>query len=76
MQDYTFHFYKGKDQPSILEVEGTCTIVNAHIHAERVVGAVHQKYSVLQATLPIEFIIKPGEDCPHTDKIVHTSCSL
>ena len=46
-------FTKGKDQLSALEVEETLEIAKVRIHVERVIGAVKQKFSILQSTLPI-----------------------
>ncbi len=46
-------FTRGKDQLSAMEVHETKTIANVRIHAERVIGCVRQKYSILQSTLPI-----------------------
>ena len=70
-------FTRGKSQLTALEVKNTRTIANVRIHVERVVGPVCQKYSVLKGILPIEFVTtKPGQDCPHIDKIVRICCSL
>jgi len=70
-------FTRGKSQLTALEVENTRTIANVRIHVERVIGLVRQKYSVLKGILPIEFVTtKPGQDCPHIDKIVRICCSL
>ncbi len=51
-------YTKGKSQLSPLEVEETRNISNVRIHVERVIGAVHQKYSILRGTLPVDFLIK------------------
>ena len=41
------------------------------------IGSVRQKYSILQSTLPIDFVNKGvGEECPIIDHIVRVSCAL
>lgn len=70
-------FTKGKSQLSAMEVSETRTIANVRIHVERVIGNVRQKYSILQSTLPIHYIIKrDGEECPIIDRIVRVCCAL
>ena len=64
-------FTKGKSQLSALEVEQTRSIANVRIHVEWVIGAVRQKYTVLQGTLPIDYVLpRSGESCPTIDRIV------
>ena len=70
-------FTKGKNQLSALEVTETRTIANVRIHVERVIGNVRQKYSILQSTLPIHYVMKrEGEECPVIDRIVRVCCGL
>ena len=59
------------------EVEETRTIANVQIHVERVIGNLWKKYSILNGTIPIDFLIKNNDEKVTTlDKIVHTSCAL
>ena len=70
-------FTKGKSQLSALEVENTRIIANVCIHIERVVSCVRQKYSILQGTLPIDFLtVRKGESSPQVDRIVCVCCAL
>ena len=48
------------------------------VHVERVIGNVRQKYSMLQSTLPIDYmyvIKRNGEECPIIDRIVRVCCA-
>ena len=58
------------------ESRTTC-IANVRIHVEHVIGNVRQKYSILQSTLPIDFVItRAGEEVPLIDQIVCVCCAL
>ena len=74
-------FTKGKSQLDPLSVEKTRGIANVRIHVERVIGLLRQKYSILQSTLPIDYLIcscKEGtsKSCPMVDRIVRVCCAL
>ena len=70
-------FTKGKQQLSALEVENTRTIVNVRIHVERVIGSVRQRYTILQGTVPIDFLIsREGEEIPLIDRMIRVCCAL
>ena len=70
-------FTRGKDQLSALEVEETREIANVRIHVERITGAVKQKFSILQSTLPIDFVMKrTNKPCSLIDRIVRVRCAL
>jgi len=70
-------FTKGKQQLSALEVENTRTIANVRIHVKRVIGSVRQRYTILQGTLPIDFLSsRKGKEIPLVDWMIHVCCAL
>ena len=73
-------FTKGKSQLDPVSVEKTRGIANVHIHVERVIGLLRQKYSVLHSTLPIDYLLcsdKEGNSCcPMVDRLIRVCCAL
>jgi len=70
-------FTRGKPQLSKLEVDSSRQLSQVRIHVERVIGAVRQKYMILQSTLPISMVACYGEDkLSPIDKVVTISCAL
>ena len=50
-------FTKGKSQLDPVDVEQTRGIANIRIHVERVMGLLRQKFTILEGTLPTDFLI-------------------
>ena len=51
-------FTTGPNQLRPEKVEDTRIIANVRIHVERVIGNLRKKYSILNGTIPIDFLIK------------------
>lgn len=50
-------FTKGKDQLDPVNVETTRFIASVRIHVERIIGLLRSKYTILQGTLPTDFLM-------------------
>lgn len=50
-------FTRGKSQLDPVDVEQTRGIANVRIHVERVIGLLRRKYTILEGTLPTDFLI-------------------
>ena len=68
-------FTKGKKQLDPISIEQTRNIANVRIHVEQVIANVRKKYSLLDATQPIDFVMSYNEETT-LDKIIHVSCIL
>ena len=55
-------FTKGKDQLDPVDLEKTRETANVRIHVECVIGLLCQKFTVLQGTLPIDFLSSMPND--------------
>ena len=72
-------FTKGQDQMRAEDVEATSVIANVRIHVEQVIGNLRKKYSILNGTLPVDYLLLKGdgtEKLTTVGKIVHTACAL
>ena len=52
---------------------------NVRIHVEQVIGNLKNKYSTLNGTLPIDYLLSKGNDTEKLitlDRTVHVACAL
>ena len=71
-------FTKGKNQLDPFDVERTRGIANVRIHVERVIGLLRQKYTILQSTLPLDYLTcsKNAAKCPLIDRMIRVCSAL
>ena len=71
-------FTKGKNQADPFDVESTRGIANVRIHVERVIGLLRQKYTILQSTLPLDYLTcsNNAANCPLIDRMIRVCSAL
>ncbi|KXJ08400.1 hypothetical protein AC249_AIPGENE15541 [Exaiptasia diaphana] len=70
-------FTKGKNQFDPHSVEKTRGIANVRIHVEQVIGLLRQKYTMLQGTLPIDYLLATrSSSCPLVDRVIRVCSAL
>ena len=74
-------FTKGKSQLDPVDVERTRGIANVRIHVERVIGLLRRKYTILQSTLPTDYLTynqngPPETQVPVINRIIRVCSAL
>ena len=63
-------FTNGKTQMPAIKLERSRKLAHLRIHVERVIGLLHQKYTFLRETVPIDYpFVNDGKGIATTDKI-------
>lgn len=71
------NFTHGRKQLHPLAVENTQKVASVRGHVKRVIGRISRLFTILQSTVPIEFMrLKKGASDPTVDKIVKVCCCL
>ena len=63
-------FTKGKSQLDPVDVEQRRGIANVRIHVERVIGLLRRKFTILEGTLPTDFLICNHENSDRRSALV------
>ena len=69
-------FTKGKRQLSAKDVEKCRQITFKRIHVEKVIGLLRNKYTILQLTLPLDYLMKTSNEYCTLDKIAVVCSAL
>jgi hypothetical protein len=70
-------FTKGKDELDPADVEQTRKIATVRIHVEIIIRLLRQKYTILQQTLPTDYLIcRKGESVPLIDRMIRVCSAL